>query len=423
MWICRPILAVVEAFRKGESSISTSLLYHGWGIRGYVHRRSEFVGGVIEFHIEQERNFQCPSCGSRDVLCRGQVVRKFKLPPIGFKPVSLVLPVQRVECRKCKAVRQVDLDFADERRSYTKAFERYALELSLMTTIQAAAVHLKVSWDVVKDIQKRYYKRKFGKPDLRGLRCLAIDEISIGSGHRYLTVVMDLESGAVVFVGEGKSADALLPFWPRLKRAGAKIEAVAMDMGPAYIAAVQTHLPETAIVFDHFHVIKLFNEKLSELRRDLHGEITSVLHKDALKGTRWLLLKNPENLDASKDERKRLDEALKINQPLATAYYMKEDLRQFWSQRDKATAKKFLTDWLSRAWSSGMKMLKKMANTIAGKRSGLLAYYDHKISSGKLEGFNNKIKTMQRQAYGYRDQEFFRLKIFALHTVKYALVG
>jgi len=186
---------------------------------------------------------------------------------------------------------------------------------------------------------------------------------------------------------------------------------------------VQEHLPKAQIVFDHFHVIKLFNDKLSQLRRDLHRGAVEKMHKDVLKGTRWLLLKNPENLDPRKNERQRLDEALKINQPLATAYYMKEDLRRFWSHPDKAAAEKFLTDWLFRAWASGIPMLKKMANTLAAKRSGLLAYYDFKISSGKLEGFNNKIKTMQRQAYGFRDQEFFTLKIFALHEVKYALIG
>jgi transposase len=414
---------VFKALRKGESSISTSLLYHGWGIRGYVYRHTKHVAGGTEFHIEQKKDFQCAACGSRRVIGRGRVVRRLRAPSIGFKPVTLVIPVQRVECKECGALRQVELDFADERRSYTKAFERYALELSRMSTIQAAAAHLNVSWDVVKDIQKRYYKRKFGKPELRHLRWLSIDEICIGSGHRYWTVVMDLESGAVVFVGEGKDAGALLPFWKRLKRAGARIEAVAMDMGPAYIAAVQEHLPAAQIVFDHFHVIKLFNDKLSQLRRDVHREAVGGLHKNVLKGTRWLLLKNPENLNPLKDERRRLDEALKLNQPLATAYYMKEDLRRFWSQPDKAVAGKFLEDWLSRATASGIQMLKKMANTLGRMRSGLLAYYDFKISSGKLEGFNNKIKTMQRQACGYRDQEFFKLKILALHTVKYALIG
>jgi transposase len=357
------------------------------------------------------------------VICRGTHSRRLRAPGIGFKPVTIVIPVQRVECKECGQLRQVELDFAEPRRSYTKAFERYALELSRMTTIQAAATRLDVSWDVVKDIQKRYYKREFEKPVLCHLRWLSIDEICIGSGHRYLTVVMDLESGAVVYVGDGKSADALLPFWKRLKGSGAKIEAVAIDMGPAYIAAVQEHLPEAQIVFDHFHVIKLFNDNLSQLRRDVFREATEALHKDVLKGTRWLLLKNPENLNPKNDERKRLDEALKLNQPLATAYYMKEDLRRFWSQPDKQTAQKFLTDWMDRANASGIQMLKKMAKTLGSKRSGLLAYYDFKISSGKLEGFNNKIKTMQRQAYGYRDQAFFKLKILALHTVKYALIG
>lgn len=208
------------------------------------------------------------------VAGRGQVLRKFKAPPIGFKPVTVVLPVQCVACRECGAVRQVAVDFADERRSYTHAFERYALELSLATTIQAASVHLGVSWDVVKEIQKRYYKRKFGKPNLSALRWLAIDEISIGSGHRYLTVVMDLETGAVVFVGAGKSAEALQPFWPRLKRARAKILAVGW----------------------------IWRQPISDLRRKLHREITEKLHKDVLKGTRWLLLKNPENLNPAKDE-------------------------------------------------------------------------------------------------------------------------
>ena len=349
--------------------------------------------------------------------------RKFKAPPIGFKPVFIVLPVQRLECRACGAVRQAEVEFADQRRSYTHEFERYALELSRHTTIQAAASRLGVSWDVIKEIQKKYYKQKFGQPSLVDLRRVAIDEICIGSGHRYMTVVMDLESGAVVFCAPGRSAATLLPFWKRVKAAGAVIEAVAIDMGQAYIAAVQEHLPNAVIVFDHFHVIKLFNEKLSQLRRDLHRDLTERQHKNVLKGTRWLLLKNPENLDPAKDERRRLDEALKLNQPLAMAYYLKEELRQFWSQKDKASARAFLADWARRALASGVRILINLARNFLSKRHGLLAYYDYRISSGKLEGFNNKIKTMQRQAYGYRDQEFFILKIFALHTVKYALVG
>jgi transposase len=139
-----------------------------------------------------------------------------------------------------------------------------------------------------------------------------------------LTIVLDLQSGAVVFVGDGKCGDALKPFWKSLRRCQAKIEAVAIDMSPAYIDAISTNLPNTTIVFDHFHVIKLFNDKLSQLRRDLHREATAKLQKNVLKGTRWLLLKNPENLDDRLDERQRLLDALSLNQSLATAYYLKK---------------------------------------------------------------------------------------------------
>jgi transposase len=147
------------------------------------------------------------------------------------------------------------------------------------------------------------------------------------------------------------------------------------------------------------------------------------MQKKVLKGTRWLLLKNPENLDEKQDEKRRLKEALKLNEPLATAYYLKDDLRRFWDQPGKRFATIFLDGWIRRAETSGIKVLKQMAKTLAAHRSGLLAYYDVMISSGPLEGTNNKIKTMKRQAYGFRDMEFFKLKILAIHEMKFALVG
>jgi transposase len=404
--------------------MSTSLLYHAFGIRGYEYVRTEYQGGQVIFTVDQEpRTCRCSACGSPDVRQRGRVERRFRSLPIGSRPTFVVLPIPRVECPACGVVRQVKIPFADPRRSYTTSFERYALELVPHTTIRDVAQHLNISWDVIKDIQKRDLSRRFAKPKLKHLRHIAIDEIAIAKGHRYLTVVMDLESGAVVFVGDGKGADALKPFWKRLRPCKAKIEAVAMDMSPAYRQAVSTHLPKAKIVFDRFHVIKLFNEKLSDLRRDLHREATEKLDKKVLKGTRWLLLKNPENLDAGRDEKRRLEEALALNKSLATAYYLKEDLRQFWDQPGKRLATAFLKDWIRRAAASGIRMLQEMAKTLAAHRSGLLAYYDARISTGPLEGTNNKIKTMKRQAYGFRDHEFFKLKILAIHETRFELVG
>jgi transposase len=404
--------------------MSTSLLYHAFGVRGYEYTRTDYQDGQVIFTIHQEpKTCRCSACGSPQVQSRGRVERRFRALPIGSRATFVVLPIPRVECQACGAVRQVKIPFADPRRSYTSSFERYALELSRRMTIRDVALHLGVGWDVIKDIQKRDLSRRYAKPKLKHLRHLAIDEIAVAKGHRYLTVVLDLESGAVVFVGDGKGADALKPFWKRLHGSKAKIEAVAMDMSAAYRAAVSTHLPKAQIVFDHFHVIKLFNEKLGQLRRDLHREATDVMHKEVLKGTRWLLLKNPENLDEKRDEKSRLEEALALNQSLAAAYYLKEDLRQFWEQPGKRFATVFLDGWIKRAEASGIKMLKQLAKTLAAHRSGLLAYYDVPITSGPMEGTNNKIKTMKRQAYGFRDKEFFKLKILAIHETKYELIG
>jgi transposase len=404
--------------------MSTALLYHGWGIVGYQYRRTMYFEGKVLFKITQDpSSLRCPQCESRHVIRRGALHRWFTGLPIGRKKVIIELPVHRVECKSCRAVRQVKIGFADEHSRHTRAFERYVLDLSSHTTIADAATHLGVSWDVVKDIQKRSLQRRFMRPKLGLLKKIAIDEIYVGKRHKFLTIVLDLDSGAVVFVGDGKGTDALEPFWKRLKRSKAKVEAVATDMSQAYIRAVAFNLPKAILVFDHFHVIKLFNEGLTQLRRDLYREAVDLLQKEVLKGTRWLLLKNPENLDDERNERERLKEALRLNEPLACAYYMKDDLRQIWKQPNKAAARLLLEDWIRRAAGSGIRMLQKFAKTLAAHLTGILAYYDYRISTGPLEATNNKIKTMQRQAYGFRDQVFFRLKIYALHLATYALVG
>jgi transposase len=404
--------------------MSTSLLYHSFGIVGYHYRSQSFQEGEVTFRIEQPRErHRCSACGADEVWDQGGVERIFRTVPIGRKATFVKLKVPRVLCFACGALRQVKVGFADPKKRYTRSFERYALELSQHMTIQDVASHLQVSWDTIKDIQAQALQRRFGKPKLHKLKQIAIDEIAVGQGHRYLTVVLNLLTGAVVFVGAGKGVEALEPFWRRLRRARAKVVAVATDMSKAYIRAVRDHLRHAVHVFDHFHVIKLCNEKLSALRRELYAQLTSDSERTLLKGTRWLLLKNPENLDSERNEHERLQEALRLNAPLATAYYLKEDLRQIWTQPDKRTARRVLRDWLARARASGIRRLRQFADTLEEYQEGILAYYHYPISTGPLEGTNNKIKTMQRQAYGFRDHEFFKLKILAIHETHYALVG
>ncbi len=404
--------------------MSTSLLYHAFGIQGYHYVGTIYKMGQVIFSIKPAPfSLRCPICDSKKVKRRGTRKRMFKTVPIGNKSVFIQLHVQRVQCLCCGAIRQVKIHFSEWRRTYTKTFERYALALSKHMTILDVANHLQVGWDVIKDIQKRYLTKKFKRPRLKHVKQIAIDEISIGKGHRYLTVVLNLKTGAVIFVGNGKGSDALTPFWKRLRYAKAQIKAVAIDMSPAFIAAVLENLPDATVVFDHFHVIKLYNDKLSKLRREIQREAEGPLQQKVLKGTRWLLLKNTNNLNEEKNEKERLEQALKLNKPLATAYYLKEDLKRIWLQASKLEAKEVLNQWVKKARSTSIGMLKKFANTLAGHAFGILNHYDYPISTGPLEGTNNKIKTLQRQAYGFRDMEFFKLKICGLHETKYALVG
>ncbi|MEI7700546.1 MAG: ISL3 family transposase [Planctomycetia bacterium] len=207
-----------------------------------------------------------------------------------------------------------------------------------------------------------------------------------------------------------------------MRSSRASIKAVATDMSSAYHAAVIKNLPNAKQVFDRFRLVKLMNDKLTQLRRDLQSEAEQMDRK-VLKGLRWLLMKHPDKLDESKNERVRLQEALDLNRSLAVAYYLKEDLSQIWQQATRASAARFLTDWCRRARASGIRVLNTMANTLEGYRIGILNWYDDPISSGPIEGINNKIGALQRMAYGYRDKDYFIAKLQALHLAKFALIG
>lgn len=403
--------------------MSTSFIYHALSLRDQNYKRTFFQNGKVLFEVDPKpKSIKCPQCNNRNVVKRGKIIRELKSLPIGAKNTWIKANIQRVWCCKCNTVRQIELSFADNKKSYTKAFARYVLELSSKMTIKDIASHLNTSWDLIKSIQKEDLKRKYKNIKFGKLKRIGIDEISIAKGHKYMTIVMDLDSGKIVYANKGKGSDSLTEFFKKLKASKAKIKAVSIDMSPAYIFAVTENLPGADIVFDKFHIVKLFNDKLTEFRRKLFNELENKEEQKLIKGTRWLLLKKPENIK-KEIEKNRLKSALRINEPLAKAYYMKEELRQIWSQSDKDKASEIIDDWLKLARESKYKIIIEFGNKLKIYKTGILNFYDHSISSGPLEGLNNKIKTMKRQAYGYRDFEFFKLKIFDIHKKKHALIG
>lgn len=404
--------------------MSTAALYHIHGIRGYKHRAIKWIKGRMEWQIEQPKEkCVCSQCGNKNIIFKGKKVRRFLSVPSGSKQVTIVLGVPRVYCPECDLTRQVAVPFARPMTRHTRSFERYVLGMIEFATTLDVANHLGVSWGLVRSIEEAMLRKKYGKPRLKDVRVIAIDEIAVKKGHNYITIVTDLDSGQVIHVGDGAGAESLVPFWRRLRASQAKIQAVATDMSPAYIAAVEKNLPQALQVFDRFHVVKLLNKHIDDLRKRIQRDMSKTSDKQALKRLRWILLKRRDNLDPLKGEPDRLEAALQANHDLYVAYFLKEELCEFWNQEDYDTAEGMLVDWLAYAEASGIPELISFCKTIRNHALGMLAYYDFNITTGPLEGLNNKIKTLKRKAYGFRNDEYFKLKIYAIHKTRYALVG
>lgn len=226
--------------------MSTTLLYHVCNIRGYRYRGMKRAPGGIEVVLEQPRDgCCCPVCKGQNVILKGAKRRRVHAPPIGGKLVTIVFDVPCVECRVRGTLPQIEIAFAKPQPRYIRVFGRSVLDLLESMTCEDVAKHLGVSRGMIRDIEKEHLKRHYAKPRLKHVRRVAIHEIAARKGQKYRTVVLDLDSGRVIFVGDGRGGDSLLPFWRRLRRSRARIKAVATDMSPAYIAAVEKALPET----------------------------------------------------------------------------------------------------------------------------------------------------------------------------------
>jgi len=312
------------------------------------------------------------------------------------------------------------IDLAKPKGRSLRAFERFVVELCAIATIKAVATFLGVGWDLVKGIFKEDLRRRLKRRKLAQVRYLAIDEFATRKGHHYMTVVMDLESGQILHVDQGKDAAALLPFLRVLRRKKIKLRAVAMDMSPAYMQAVKDVFPEVDIVHDPYHVVAMVNRAIDETRRDMYRTLSGE-QRQVIKGIRFLLLKSLESL--SEHSLATLATIMELNEPLYRAYLLKEEMRWFWNLPSAELAESFLQTWAQEAKAIAIKHFENLADSFLRHKAGLLAYFAHRISTGPLEGLNNKIKVLKRQAYGFRDQEYFTLRLYFLHIDTPAFAG
>jgi transposase len=256
---------------------------------------------------------------------------------------------------------------------------------------------LGMDWKTVKNNDKRTLQRTFSDPDYSGLRLLAIDEISYKKHHKYLTLVLDLERTRVVWVGKGRRQATLGVFFDEIGVEVAHgIQAIAIDMWDPYIAAIEDHAPQAAIVFDKFHVISNYSKVIDKVRVEEFRKAEAE-DKPVLRGTRYLLLKNQENL--SPEQLGRLEELRSLNQNLNTVYVLKDDLKRLWDCENRKEAALVLAQWTRAAEESGIQPLMKFAETLNRYAYGLLNHCVHPINNGRLEGLNNKIKVIKRRCY------------------------
>jgi len=341
------------------------------------------------------------------------------MAPLGNKQGFLFVEIHRMQCHNCGCRWWPPLPFASPKKRVTLSFEAYVINLMQFSTVEHVSKFLGVAWGTIKNIHKAYLQKEYQIPDLKSIRYIGVDEFSIKKGHEYMTIFINLESGEIIHAVEGKSIDSVSPFLLQLKEKAIQLKAIAMDMNAAYASAVKKHLPHVDVVFDRFHVVALLNTAIDDIRRDQQAKCNAVGLK-VIKGMRFLLLSNYERLNPKKQD--SLECLLEVNKPIATAHAMKEQIRLFWSKCSVEEGTKFLAWWIMDAVDSGVNELRKTGKTLLRHWKGLVNYFKHPISNGKTEGINNKIKTMKQQAYGFRDIEYFKLRLYNLHKVRYSFL-
>ena len=383
---------------------------------------------VIELQPAADAVKRCSQCGRPVEAVHDVTVRRVRDLPLMGHDVWLVFPHARLQCPRCGPMSE-QLPWLDRYQRMTKRLAETIARLAQRFSVSDVATLFHVGWDAVKQIHARALASWLGPletSDLSGVRRIAIDEFALHKGQRYATLVVDVATKRVVWVARGRTADALDGFFAALGPAGcAQIEAVVLDLAIPYVVAVQRHCPQAQIVYDLFHALQRYTAQVLDPvryaeanriarpnRHDQRSRIERLRRHLTGKGVRWLLLRAGQNLHA-RAERVRLKELLAANRALFVVYVLKEDLRALWRYRRRAAARRAWADWYARACESGIPLLVRFAHRLALSAEYILNHARYPLHTSLLEGINNKIKVMKRMAYGYRDDDYFFLKIRA----------
>jgi transposase len=380
--------------------------FKGWVIQE-INLNSKSV--IVKLRIDKRYVHRCPVCNKPMAENRRLWQKVLDLPMGITKITEIVYESWQGRCSNCKSYFTINPDGIDENAKATTILMHYVCKLCRFLSTDKIFNFIPISTSTARRWDKKILSKYLPEPNLDCLRILLVDEKSIGSHHHYLTVVLNGESGEVLHIAEGKKKESLESFFLKLSPAQiAKIEAVGIDRGGAYKAVLKEYAPNAAIVFDKFHLVANYNQAIDDVRRS-EWRNADEDNKDFIKGQRYNLFRNPENLKP--EQKVDLEKLLKLNEPLYKTYVLKDAFKQIWTYVYPKCAEKYLDKWIGWAKETALPPLIKFAKGLDRDRKEILSFIRHRITSAKLEAFNATIARIVRKACGYRDLDYLFLKI------------
>lgn len=364
----------------------------------------------IELFPDKTHPMRCSGCDSHVTKVHDHCERWIDDLPAWDTATRLLVHLRRVRCPQC-GPRMEYISWLEPYARITKRLAESIARLCDLLPIKQAAEFYGVAWHTAKRVHKHFIKERLGEVDLSDVKVIALDEFAIQKGHRYATVIVEPQSRRVLWVGRGRGREDIRPFFELLGAQCKYIEAAVMDMWEAYEQEVRMHCKNAQIVYDLFHVCSKYGRDVIDRVRISEAKRLANTQQDheVIKGSKWLLLRNKQNL--RHQDRIRLQELLNANKRLAIAYILKDDLKHLWDYKYEGAALNFWNQWYRRAMRSRIEPLKQFARKMNKRLHGILSHCRYPFNTSVLEGINNKIKVIKRMAYGFRDDDYFFLRI------------
>jgi transposase len=399
--------------RKRIEVLVETFLRKQLGLKAHTVTKVEETEGYMIVHIDRlgGRLLRCGVCRQR---CRKvhsvRKAREWRDLSMRKLPLKLRYRPRRVLCPRC-GLRVEDFPWAEPWARVTTALSNAVAILAREMSWQGTSRHYGLNWKSVATIVKRAVAHGLRHRKRPPVHIIGIDEVSRRKGQVYLTVVYDLRRRVLLWVGEDRTEEAVKKFFTEEmgRRRCHTLQVVCMDMWAPYAKLVREHAVNARILFDRFHIVKHLNEAVGGVRRELWRQLTSK-EKVTVKGTRWLLLKNPWNLN--QDQNERLSTLVRWNTPLVRAWYLKESFQLFWDYKQPWRAGQHLRKWMNSAVRSKLEPFKKFAKMLRSHLDGILPWTEIRLSNGAVEGMNNKIKSISHRSFGFRTAENFIAAIY-----------